>query len=137
MYLPLRGAYGFGENITMSITIAQTAVRRIDKRAAIVDIHADVTGENEAALLDAFVEASRCDCPVVILNLSEAKHVTSRCAELIIIILTSARRQKQRLLAYGASHHYERMLAATGLVEEVAVYHSEAEAVAAASSIID
>jgi anti-anti-sigma factor len=121
----------------MSVAIAQAAVRKIDEHAAIVDIHSDITGENEAALIDSFVEASRAGCRVIILNLSEARHVGSRCLELLIILLTHARRQNLRLLTYGQTAQYERMLATSGLDQDVAVYQSENEAVAATTSMID
>ena len=103
---------------------------------AILDIYADVTGQNEAELINAFVQASCSTCRVVILNLSEARRVTSRCLEFLIILLTHARRKNLRLLTYGQSDHYERMLATSGLGEEVAVYHSEQEAIAAATGMI-
>lgn len=120
----------------MSIAIAQAGVRHVDSHVVIIDIHADITGENEASLIDAFIQASSSNRRVIILNLSEARHVGSRCLEFIIILLTHARRQNVRLLTYGQSSHYERMLATSGLGEEVAVYHSEQEAIAAATGLI-
>ena len=50
---------------------------------------------------------------------------------LLVTLLIRANRQKQRLLAYGLNEHYRHIFELTRLNEAIAIYDSEAAALAA------
>jgi len=50
---------------------------------------------------------------------------------LLVTLLIRAQRQKQQLLAYGLNDHYRQIFDLTRLDEAIALYSSEAEALAA------
>ena len=49
---------------------------------------------------------------------------------LLVTLLVRAQRQKQKLAAYGLSEHYRQIFDLTRLNEAIAIYDSEADALA-------
>lgn len=112
-------------NVTMN-------VRRPDDAVSIIDIAGQVTAFSENVLMDAYTEASNEKTRAVILNFSELDYMNSSGIGLLVTLLIRAQRQKQQLLAYGLNDHYRQIFDLTRLDEAIALYGSEAEALAAA-----
>lgn len=112
-------------NVTMN-------VRRPDDAVSIIDIAGQVTAFAENVLMDAYTEASNEKTRAVILNFSELDYMNSSGIGLLVTLLIRAQRQKQQLLAYGLNDHYRQIFDLTRLDEAIALYGSEAEALAAA-----
>ena len=121
----------------MSIAIAQAGVRQVDSH---VRDHRHPCryhrARTRASLIDAFIQASSSNRRVIILNLSEARHVGSRCLEFIIILLTHARRQNVRLLTYGQSSPMNVCLPPPALARKSPSIIRRPEAIAAATGLI-
>jgi anti-sigma B factor antagonist len=108
-------------------------VRRVDDAVAILDIHGEITAASEDALGDAYAEAAEDRTRAVILNFSGLEYMNSGGIGLLVTILVRANRAKQKLLAFGLTEHYAQIFELTRLDEAIAIYDSEAEAVAAAA----
>jgi anti-sigma B factor antagonist len=52
----------------------------------------------------------------------------------LVTLLIRVKKQNQRLLAYGLAAHYRQIFQLTRLDEAIAIYSSEAEALAAANN---
>jgi anti-sigma B factor antagonist len=107
-------------------------VRRIDEKAAVLDIQGDVTAASEDALAEAYAEAADGATRAVILNFTGLEYMNSGGIGLLVTLLVRANRAKQKLLAYGLSEHYRQIFELTRLDEAIGIYDTEADAVAAA-----
>ena len=66
------------------------------------------------------------------LDFSELEYMNSGGIGLLVTLLVRANREKQRLLAFGLNEHYRQIFELTRLDEAIAIYPTEADAVAAA-----
>ena len=107
-------------------------VRKVNEKASIIDIHGEVTGFAENALMDAYTEAANSDTHTIILNFNDLVYMNSSGIGLLVTLLIRTQRQKQSLLAYGLSEHYQQIFELTRLNEAIGIYDSEAAALAAA-----
>lgn len=111
-----------------------THVRKISDAATVVDIKGDITARCEAALMDAYTEATGSQTRAIVLNFSNLDYMNSGGIGLLVTLLVRANRQKQRLLAYGLSDHYREIFQLTRLDEAIGIHDSEYAALAAAAS---
>lgn len=109
-------------------------VRHAGDRASVIDIAGELTGATEAALMDAYQEASGPAVRAIVLNFSPLEYMNSTGIGLLVTLLVRAQRQGQRILAYGLSEHYRQILALTRLDEAIGVVESEADALAAVAA---
>ncbi len=109
-------------------------VRRVNRRAAIVDIRGDVTADSEDVLMDAYARASSDDVRTIVLNFTGLEYMNSGGIGLLVTLLVRANRQRQRLLAFGLSEHYRQIFELTRLDEAIAIYGTEEEALATAAA---
>jgi anti-sigma B factor antagonist len=107
-------------------------VREINPRTSVVDIKGDVTAACEQPLMDAHARASRSTTQAIVLNFSGLEYMNSGGIGMLVTLLVRANRQRQRLLAYGLNEHYRQIFELTRLDEAIAIYGSEADALAAA-----
>lgn len=106
-------------------------IRKINPSTSIIDIHGDVTGAAESALMDAYSQATNGNPRTIVLNFSDLAYMNSSGIGLLVTLLIRIQRQKQRLLAYGLSDHYQQIFSLTRLNEAIGIYQSEAAALAA------
>lgn len=99
---------------------------------SVIDISGDVTAACEAALMEAYGEASRADVRVVVLNFSDLAYMNSTGIGLLVTLLVRANRNRQRLMAFGLSAHYRQIFELTRLDEAIGIHDDEAAALAAA-----
>lgn len=114
----------------MSKANITTHVRRVNG-VSVIDIGGEVNAQAEDALAAAYGEASQSGVKAVVLNFSGMEYMNSSGIGLLVTLLIRAQRNKQRLLACGLNDHYQQIFALTRLNEAIAIYGSEADAVAA------
>jgi anti-sigma B factor antagonist len=112
-------------NLTIQVRLATPTI-------AILDIHGEVTGFGENALMDAYTQASSLSARTIGLNFTNLDYMNSSGIGLLVTLLIRIQRQKQRLVAYGLSDHYLQIFELTRLNEAIGIYNSEAEALASA-----
>jgi anti-sigma B factor antagonist len=115
----------------MSHTNVTMHVRHVTPRTSVIDITGEVNAFAEAALTDAYTEASTPSTVNIVLNFSGVEYMNSSGIGLLVTFLIRANRQKQRMLAYGLSEHYKQIFELTRLNEAIGIFDSEAEAVEA------
>ena len=106
-------------------------VRKPNDEASLVDIQGEVTAFAESVLMDAYAKASGGSARAFILNFNDLEYMNSSGIGLLVTLLIRTQRRKQRLLAFGLSEHYRQIFELTRLNEAIAIYNSEAEALAA------
>lgn len=116
----------------MAESVLTMSVRRLSDRASVIDVHGSITASSEAALMDAWNEASGDRTRGVILNFTDLEYLNSSGIGLLVTMLVRANRHKQRLLAYGLNDHYRHIFELTRLTDAIGVHDSEAAAVASA-----
>jgi anti-sigma B factor antagonist len=116
----------------MNKTSITVSVRKPDSHIGIIDISGEVNAFAEDALMDAYTQASNGNTRAIILNFSGLEYMNSSGIGLLVTLLIRVNRQKQKLLAYGLSEHYRQIFELTRLNEAIAIYATEAEALAAA-----
>ena len=104
-------------------------VRSATPTTIIMDIHGEVTGFGEDALMDAYTQASNLGARTLCLNFTGLDYMNSSGIGLLVTLLIRIQRQKQRLVAYGLSDHYLQIFELTRLNEAIGIYGDEAEAV--------
>lgn len=107
-------------------------VRKHPDRVGIIDIHGEMTGYAEDALMAAYNDVSSNNTRAIILNFSDLEYMNSSGIGLLVTLLIRVQRQKQQLLAYGLSDHYQQIFALTRLNEAIGIYPDETAALAAA-----
>jgi anti-sigma B factor antagonist len=116
----------------MSNASTTMVVRRIDEATSIIEIHGDMNGDAEPALMDAVHAAEGATTRTIILDFGHLDYMNSSGIGLLVTLLIRVNRQKQRLLATGLSDHYRNIFELTRLNEAIHIYNSEAEALRAA-----
>ena len=111
-------------------------VRKVGDSAAIIDIHGEVTGFAEGALMDAYNQATTAGARTVVLNFKGLDYMNSSGIGLLVTLLIRAKRQNQRLFACGLSEHYRQIFELTRLNEAISIYSSETEALNAVNSTV-
>lgn len=114
----------------MNKPTATMAVRKVNDRVSIIDIHGEVTAAAENALMDAYTQAGT-HVRAIVLNFSDLEYMNSSGIGLLVTLLIRVNRQKQRLLAYGLSDHYRQIFDLTRLDEAIGIHASESDALAA------
>jgi anti-sigma B factor antagonist len=109
-------------------------VRSAGEHASVIDIDGELTGATEAALMDAYQQASGAQTRAIVLNFSPLEYMNSTGIGLLVTLLVRAQRQGQRMLAYGLSDHYRQILSLTRLDEAIGIVESEADALAAVAA---
>lgn len=113
--------------------LVRIEVRRPTAGAGVLDIHGDLTGAGEPALMDAYQRATSDGARVICLNFTQLHYMNSSGIGLLVTLLIRVQRQRQRLVAYGLSSHYQQIFDLTRLNEAITVYASEAAALGAAA----
>ncbi len=114
--------------------VATMNVRKANHRTSIIDIHGEVTGAAEDALMSAYNEATQNGAHIILLNFSNLEYMNSSGIGLIVTLLIRVNRQRQRLMSYGLSEHYRQIFDLTRLSEAIGIYDTEAEALAGTES---
>jgi anti-sigma B factor antagonist len=115
----------------MSQAELTTSIRRAGDTLSIVDVRGEITSFAEAALTEAYSQASRGGVNTILLNFQGLEYMNSGGIGLLVTMLIRANRQKQKLAAYGLTEHYQQIFELTRLNEAIQIFGSEAEALAA------
>jgi anti-sigma B factor antagonist len=110
-------------------------VRQLGPSVAAIDVHGDITGAAEEALMRAYADANGPTTRSIILNFSGLTYMNSVGIGLLVTLLIRMKRQQQSLLAYGLSEHYRRIFQLTGLDQAIVLAATEADAVRAAAQL--
>jgi anti-sigma B factor antagonist len=134
----------------MAQTEVSMAVRIVDDHTSIIAIRGELSLFAEALLMDAYLRACATEggaepgaesvakrgaqrSPMaIILDMTQMEYMNSGGIGLLVTLLVRMNRLRQHLLAFGLSEHYQQIFALTRLDEAIAVFDSEAEALAAA-----
>lgn len=110
------------DKVTMS-------ARQLDAQVSVIDIQGEVTGAAEDMLMEAYTQAG--GARTLILNFSGLEYMNSSGIGLLVTLLIRANRQGERLIAVNMTDHYRHIFDLTGLNQAIAIYSTEAEALAA------
>jgi anti-anti-sigma factor len=109
--------------------LTSTVRRRGD--VMVVDLTGDVDRGAEAALMQAWAEATRDHPAAVVLNFSKAGYINSTGIALIVGVLARARTEGIPLRAYGLTQHYREIFEITRLADYLAITTDEDSAIGA------
>lgn len=112
-------------NTTTSVTHPATGV-------AVIAVGGQITGASEAALMNAYGQASDAGAAVIVLDFSGLEYMNSSGIGLLVTILIRTQRSKQKLMAAGLTDHYREIFQLTRLDEAITIYDDASGAVAAA-----
>ena len=113
-----------------------TSVRQAFAHVSIIDLAGELTSSVDAALLNAYQQASS-DARVVILNFSHLAYKNSSGIKLLVKLLTRGNAAGKRLFAVGLNAEYRNIFRVTQLDRGITVYASEADALQAARDLLD
>lgn len=116
----------------MAKPILTIEVRRPTAGGAVLDIHGDLTGAGENALMDAYHQATSGGARLICLNFSDLQYMNSSGIGLLVTLLIRVQRQRQKMVAFGLSSHYQQIFELTRLNEAITIYAGEAAALGAA-----
>ncbi len=108
----------------------QVEVRK-NPGVAVIRIEGEVTAFAEERLMDAYSQVDGHPIRTILLDFSGLDYMNSTGIGLLVTLLIRSQRQEQRLLACGLSDHYKQIFDLTRLNEAIAIYNTEAEALAA------
>ncbi len=106
-------------------------VRHLNRWISLIEIEGELTGTAEKRLMEAYTQAVTPETHTIILNFEQLVYMNSSGIGLLVTLLIRATRQGQRLATVGLSSHYRHIFELTGLNEAIAIYPTEADALAA------
>jgi anti-sigma B factor antagonist len=105
-------------------------VYRANPATSVIDIHGELSGTSEDALVDAYARAVAEGAQRVVLNFADLEYMNSSGIGLLVTLLVRANRQGRQIVAVGLSDHYRNIFELTRLNEAIRVIGSLAEALA-------
>jgi len=117
----------------MSDAALTTSVRLISDEVSVIDIIGSVTRSGDAALSEAYRQASGNRTKGIVLNFDKLDYMNSSGIGLLVTLLVRANRARQQLYACGLTEHYQDIFAVTRLNEAIHIHPDEASAIAAAA----
>lgn len=105
-------------------------VREANGSTQVIEIHGEVTGFAEDALMDAYNQASNGQANNVIINFDDLEYMNSSGIGLLVTLLIRAQRNNQQVMAVGLNDHYQQIFQLTRLDEAIGIYKTEADALA-------
>ena len=120
----------------MSPSELQAAVRERDG-VAVVDLMGDVNASAEAALKDAYAQASASRPGSVVLNFERVEYINSTGIALIVGLLAQARTEGTKVKAFGLSDHYREIFEITRLADFMTITDNEERAVSGVTGRTD
>lgn len=118
----------------MSQSTLTMAVRRINEKTSVIDVHGSITAASENTLMAAWNEASTTKTQAIILNFEQLEYLNSSGIGLLVTLLVRANRQKQKLLAFGLNEHYRHIFELTRLNDAIGIFDNESAALASVSA---
>lgn len=106
-------------------------VRKPNASASVIDIDGQVTGFAEKVMNEAYEQASADGATFILLNFTNLEYMNSSGIGLLVTMLIRAQRNNCRLAACGLSPHYRQIFELTRLDDAIAIYETEADALAA------
>jgi anti-sigma B factor antagonist len=97
----------------------------------VIDMHGELTGDAEGAVLRACAEAVGNNTRLVVLNFNQLSNMNSSGIGLLITLVVRAKYQGKRLAAVALPARLEKILLLTGLNEALPIFHSFQELEAA------
>jgi anti-sigma B factor antagonist len=110
-------------------------VRESGALTRFIDIKGEITAQSEDELMDAYGRASDAGVRAIVLNFCDLEYMNSGGIGMLVTLLVRANRNRQQLSAYGLSPHYREIFGLTRLDEVIAIYDSEAAALAGARDL--
>jgi anti-anti-sigma factor len=102
----------------------QVAVREHDG-VAVIDMTGDLNSSAEAALDEAYADATSGDAAVVALNFEGTYYINSTGIALIVGLLAQSRKRGIEVKAFGLSDHYREIFEITRLADFMTIADSE------------
>jgi anti-anti-sigma factor len=96
--------------------------------AAVLALHGDVNASAEAALQDAYAEATNGDPRAVVLDFSDVEYINSTGIALIVGLLAQARAREVEVRASGLSDHYREIFEITRLADFMTIEEGDNDA---------
>ena len=84
----------------MSETQLEVSIR-VEGELAIIDLQGEINAFAEAALINAYMEASSTEAKSLALDFTDVDYINSTGIALIVSLLAKARKDKQEVLAFG------------------------------------
>src|SRR5215207_1046834 len=120
----------------MTTSELQAAVRERDG-VALIDLTGDVNSSAEAALKEAYAQATASGAGSVALNFERADYINSTGIALIVGLLAQARTNGVEMKAFGLSDHYREIFEITRLADFMTIADNEERAVSDAERSTD
>jgi anti-anti-sigma factor len=97
---------------------------------AIIDLHGDIDGNAEHALMDAYDKAEGQDPAAILLNFTQVAYINSKGIALIVVLLRRAASSDYRLLVCSLRDHFREIFRITRLSDYMSICSDEESALA-------
>jgi anti-anti-sigma factor len=106
-------------------------VWELNDSTRVIDVHGELTGDAEGAILNAYAQADGASTQLIVLNFKELAYMNSSGVGLLITLVVRARRQGKKLAAVALPTHFKKILLLTRLNEALPIYENQADLEAA------
>ena len=101
---------------------------RVEGDVAIIDLQGEISAFAEAALLNAYMDASSTEAKSLALNFSDVEYINSTGIALIVSVLARARKDNREVIAFGLSDHFANIFEITRLSDFMHIVPDETAA---------
>lgn len=110
-----------------------TAVVRRRGDVAVLDLHGELDGLGDEALMAGYTQAAALQPVRILLNFSDVGYINSTGIALIVGVLSQARKDRLPLSACGLNEHYAELFRITRLADFMPIYADEEAALRTAA----
>lgn len=95
---------------------------------AVIDLRGEINAFAEAALINAYMEATSTEAESLALNFTDVEYINSTGIAMIVSLLARARRDNESVIAYGLTDHFKNIFEITRLSDFMQIVSDETAA---------
>ncbi len=101
---------------------------RVEGELAIIDLQGEINAFAEAALINAYMDASSIEAKSLAINFGDVEYINSTGIALIVSLLAKARKDNREVIGFGLTDHFKNIFEITRLSDFMQIVPDEAAA---------
>jgi anti-anti-sigma factor len=101
---------------------------RTTEKAAIIELHGDVSSDGDAAIKEAYRNAVADGAATILFNLSQTQYINTSGISVLISVVMEAKKAGHKILVCGVSPHYKKVFDLVRFSVYVTMFDTEEQA---------
>jgi anti-anti-sigma factor len=101
---------------------------RTTEKAAVIELHGDVSSDGDAAIKEAYRNAVADGAATILFNLSQTQYINTSGISVLISVVMEAKKAGHKILVCGVSPHYKKVFDLVRFSVYVTMFDTEEQA---------